>query len=253
MRRVTIAISCTLFVACSPKDTAAPVASADNKPAAAGGQCIDEFVQVFEQTADAQAPASTENLCFDGADANGPPKFPGMSRKITLEYKQGDYLAVEESAHWTVGEFDAKRACTRAVLSRSKINALKRGEVKESTRLVDGKLSRSADTGDNYGSSIPLGAGPASAALLQAGIVPGASPQPSEESTPFGVACTRMGDAAGPGVSMCSVTQPRTCASARVMLPIEIRTPAATGGMQVGKTTALRVGAVVDSKQWVLP
>jgi len=238
-----MAISCALLVACSPKNAAAPAASAD-QAAAAGGQCIDEFVQVFEQTADVEAPASKENLCFDGADANGPPKFPGMSRKITLEYKQGDYLAVEESAHWTFGEFDAKRACTHAVLSRSKINAVKRGEVKESTRLVDGKLSRSADTGDNYGSSIPLGAGPPRA---------GVPAHFSEESTPFGVACTRLGVAAGPGVSMCSVSQPRTCASARVMLPIEIRTPAPTGGMQVGKTTALRVGAVVDSNQWVLP
>jgi len=251
MKRVAIAMSCTLLAACAPKDAAAPAASAD-KPAASG-QCIDEFVQVFEQTVELAAPASAENLCFDGADANGPPKFPGMSRKITLEYKQGDYLAVEESAHWTFGEFDAKRACTLAVLSRSKINAVKRGQVKESTRLVDGKLSRSADSGENYGSSIPLGAGPTSAALMRAGVVPGASAPASEESTPYGVTCTRVGAAAGPGVSMCSVSQPRTCPSSRVMLPIEIRTPAATGGMQVGKTTALRTGAVVDASQWVLP
>jgi hypothetical protein len=37
------------------------------------------------------------------------------------------------------------------------------------------------------------------------------------------------------------------------MLPIEIRGPAPAGGTQIGKTTALRLGAVVDSNSWVTP
>jgi len=253
--RALFPIATALLAACSGNDSATPAAaSASAKPVtpAGAGACIDEFVQVYEQASDQAAPASAENLCFDREDAQGPPKFPGTSRKITLEYKQGDYLATEESAHWTLGNFDAKRRCTLAVLSRSKVTARVRGGVKESTRLENGKLERSADTGDDYGSSIPLGAGPVSLVASLASVGSLTAPAATEESTPFGVECTRVAPKSA-GVSMCSVTQPRKCPSTRVMLPIEIRAPAPTGGTQIGKTTALRVGGVVDSASWVLP
>ena len=254
MRRAAFVLCGTVLAACSGKDpgvsAAAQAPSASAKPTDAG-ECIDEFVQVFEQSTDQAAPASTENLCFDGADANGPPKFPSASRKITLEYRQGDYLATDERATWAIGDFDAKRRCTVAVLMHTKIVARNKGGVKESTRLDNGKLARSSATGEDYGSSIPLGAGPSQMMMMLAGQ--SAATESKQESTAFGVDCTRAGPAAGQNVTMCSVTQPRKCASTRVLLPIDIRGPAATGGTQTGKTTALRVGKTVDPASWELP
>ena len=39
----------------------------------------------------------------------------------------------------------------------------------------------------------------------------------------------------------------------KVGLPAEARTPNATGGVQVGRTTVFHAGTVVDKSAWVLP
>jgi hypothetical protein len=237
-----------LLAGCSGQDPAPAMASEGAKPATAlDDACIEEFAQVFEQTSDQPVPASAENLCFEGAGREGPPAFPTTSRRVSIEYKDGDYLATEESAQWSIGDFDAGRRCMTAVLERTRITALRRGGERRSTRLQDGKLQRSEETGEDYGSAMLLGSGPGAVPLPPDGTTS------STESTPFGVDCTRVAPANASGVSLCSVSMPRKCAATRVMLPIQIDVPAPTGGRQVGRTVSLRTGSVVDPADWELP
>lgn len=238
-----------LLAACSGGDASAVgTAAVTDKVAAAGGaSCIEEFTQEFAETSDQPAPMPVENVCFDQAAAAGPPVYPASSRRVRVEYKNGDWFATQDSAHWTFGDFDAKRRCTTAVLTRTKITAMRRGKQKDSARLIDGKLSRSADTGVDYGKSIPFGAGP--------GVVSQESPglTARDESTPFGVDCTRVKPATGAGMNLCTVNIPHSCGASRVLLPIDIQVPDPTGGTRTGKTLSLRTGAIVDPNSWVMP
>ena len=234
----------TLLAACSGGDA---VAVTDKVAAAGGAPCIDEFTQEFEETSDAPAPMPAQNLCFDKAAAAGPPVYPASSRRVRVEYKNGDWFATQESAHWTFGDFDAKRQCTTAILSKTKVTAVHRGKQKDSSRLIDGKLSRSADTGVDYGKSIPLGGGPGVVAEDASGL------NARVESTPFGVDCTRVKPATGPGMNLCTVNIPRTCPASRVMMPIDVQVPDPVGGTRKGRTLSLRTGAVVDPDAWVVP
>jgi len=233
-----------LLAACSGGDA---VAVSDKVAAAGGANCIDEFTQEFEETSDQPAPMPVENLCFDQNAAAGPPVYPASSRRVHLEYKNGDWYATQESAHWTFGDFDAKRRCTTALLSRTKVTAMRRGAQKESARLVDGKLARSATTGVDYGKSIPFGGGPGVVTDEASGL------SARVESTPFGVDCTRVKPPSGPGMDLCTVNIPRTCAASRVLLPIDVRVPDPVGGTRTGKTVSLRTGAIVDPNSWVMP
>ena len=91
-----------------------------------------------------------------------------------------------------------------------------------------------------------LGSTPADMARVQ-------GHQVSRESTTFGVDCDRVKQDGGFGANTCSVVQPHTCRSVKVMLPIEMRTPNTTDGMQVARTTQFHTGSVVNKSYWVLP
>ena len=127
-----------------------------------------------------------------------------------------------------------------------RIVAISEGGRGESVRIEDGRTQRSSETGDQYRSAIRLGS-----TFSDLDVVPGY--RMSRESTPFGHDCTRATQEGGFSASVCSFVQPHTCRSVKVMLPAETRTPNATGGVQVGRTTDFNAGAVVDKSAWVLP
>lgn len=247
--KVAAAISIiALLGACSDSEPAPARPGADAKPDAAKAaqpDCIDEFVQEFTEVADDPPRETPAGLCFaKGSPAEGPPKFPASSRKVRVEYEHGDYFVTQESASWTFDEADTAGGCMVAKLVKTKIVAISDGGKKESVRIQDGKTERSSETGDQYRSAIALGSG-----FSDGAAVPGYSV--SRESTAFGHDCSRATQDAT-HTSMCSFVQPHTCRSVRVMLPAEIRTPNATHGVQVGRTTRFTTGGV-DKSTWVLP
>ncbi len=235
---------CALLAACSDGGTAAR-ANSDERPDQAG--CIDEFVQEFEETAEDPARETPTGICFaENSPPDGPPKFPAMSRKVRVEYQRGDYFVTQEAASWTFDEPDTARNCMVARLVKVRTVAISEDGGGESVRIENGTTQRSPDTGDEYRASIRLGS-----------FVPGGDVVPgyriSRETTSFGPDCIRAAQEGGSNSSTCSFEQPHRCRSVKVMLPAESRVPNASGGVQVGRTTSFRSGAVVDRSSWVLP
>jgi len=234
-----------MVTACSDEAPASSGSHAnDTAPAASG--CIDEFAQEYEEVAEDPPRETPAGICFsEQAPANGPPKFPAMSRKVRLEYKHGDYFVTQESASWTFEETDAARGCLVAKLERTRIVAISEGGKGESVKIQDGRTQRSTDTGDQYRSSIRMGS-----SFSDKAVVPGY--RMALESTSFGHDCMRATQEGGFNSSTCSFVQPHTCRSVKYMLPAEMRFPNASGGVQVGRTTSFATGAV-DPSTWVLP
>lgn len=219
--------------------TAAPAA----RPEPAG--CIEEFVQEFAASAEDPPRDTPAGVCWRD-DPEGPPKFPAMSRKIRIEYQRGDYYVVQDTASWTFDEPDLQRQCHVAKMVRTRVVERVEGETRESVHVEEGEIKRSIVTGEQYGSSIALGS-----PLTEEVEAPGL--RISRESTPHAIDCIRAVQLGLHHASICAFAQPRRCASTRVLLPAEIRTPNATGGVQVGRTTRLSVGGVSDRSGWSLP
>jgi len=252
--KLAVAISMiALFAACTDSETAPAKPSADtsarhDRKAALPSEpgCIDEFVQEFSEVAEDPPRPTLPGLCFaKNSPPEGPPKFPAMSRKIRIEYERGDYFVTQEAASWTIDEPATPGDCMVARLVKTRIVAISEGDKSESVQIEDGKVLRSADTGDQYRSAIALGSSPS-----DMDAVPGF--RISRESTAFGHDCTRATQEGGFNSSTCSFVQPHRCRSVKKMLPAEIRTPNATGGVQVGRTTSFTTGGV-DKSSWVLP
>lgn len=234
-----------LVSACS-NDTPASTSPEAKTAAPVAAGCIEEFAQEYEEVAEDPPRETPAGICFsEQSPADGPPKFPAMSRKVRIEYKHGDYFVTQESASWTFDETDAARGCVVAKLVRTRIVAISEGGKAESVRIQDGKTERSVDTGDQYRSSIALGS-----TFSDQEVVRGY--RMSRESTPFGHDCMRATQEGGFNSSTCSFVQPHTCRSVKKMLPAEMRFPNTSGGVQVGRTTRFDVGAV-DPTGWVLP
>lgn len=242
MRRAFVFLGIAALLAACSREQVSPGPA----PQAAISQegCIEQFVQEYEDRTEDAAPPPASGICFDGTPAEGPPKFPTSTRRVRLEYDRGDYFAVQERAVWTLSnEPDLQRHCVVATLERSKVVKLVQGGKTESTLTRGGNTLRSADTQEQYGSTIDLGAGPTE--MPPAGNTAATFVR---EDSPYG-ACLR---GASPGTSMCSLEQPRACKSAKVILPIDMSFPNAVGGTQVGRTTSLE-RARVDKATWVLP
>jgi len=234
-----------MIVACS-NDAPASAQSQGKAPTPAAPECIDEFAQEYEEVAEDPPRETPPNVCFsEQSPAEGPPKFPAMSRKVRLEYKHGDYFVTQDSASWSFGDADTARRCIVAKLVKVRIVAISEGGKSQSVKIEDGQTLRSSDTGDQYRSSIHLGS-----TFSDKDVVPGY--RMSLESTPFGHDCMRATPEGATHISTCSFVQPHTCRSVRYMLPAEMRIPSNSNGVQVGRTTRLDVGAV-DPSTWVLP
>jgi hypothetical protein len=236
----------TALTACSdeaPTQAAAPPAPAEP------GDCVETFVQRYEESAADAAPVDAQNICFEGSTAEGPPRYPTRSLTIRLEYDRGDHFVVQESADWAFGEEpDVARGCVVARLERTTVVERVVGGVKESAMTRRGETLRSAATGEQYGSRIRLGSGPGELPNM---IVPqNPATELLREESPYGT-CLRAHTVPMKS-SSCTLEQPRECKSGQVMLPIEMRFPNAQGGTQVGRTTSLeRVAA--NQSEWVVP
>jgi hypothetical protein len=246
VKRMTTLFLCTAIAACTGGESL-PGANAEGSGGMQAG-CIDEFVQEVETVAEDPSREIPAGLCFaDHSPPEGPPKFPATSRKTRIEYERGDYFITQETATWGYAEEpDTARNCLVAKLTRTTIIAIRDGDKHESVRIEGGKTQRSGETGDDYDTSLVLGSTPADQAT-----VPGYSL--AREATSFGVDCVRVSEQAGFKSATCSVVQPHTCRSVKVMLPIEMRTPNTADGMQVARTTQFYKGAVVNKSSWVLP
>src|SRR4051794_2763570 len=111
---------------------AAPlVACADDEPASArsrsrvehpaGSDCIDEFVQEFEEVAQDPPRETPPSLCFaEHSPADGPPKYPATSRKVRIEYQRGDYFVTQDRASWILDEPESAGGCLVAKLVRTR-------------------------------------------------------------------------------------------------------------------------------------
>jgi len=227
--------------------TSAPPAAADAAP----GNCVDTFVQRYEEAAADAAPVNAQNICFEGSSSDGPPKYPTRSLSIRLDYDRGDYFVVQESADWAYDEEpDAARGCVVARLERTTVVERVLGNVKVSAMTRKGETLRSAATGEQYGSRIRLGSGPGALPNLPSLALQTPATELLREDSPFGT-CLRAISAPMKS-SSCTLEQPRECKSSQVMLPIDMRFPNAQGGMQVGRTTSLeRVAA--NKSEWVVP
>lgn len=247
MKAAVLMFALAALTACA-REQPPPAAAA---PAAATPEnCIDRFVQRYEESAADAAPVDARNICFEGTSAEGPPKYPTRSLSVRLEYDRGDYFAVQESADWAYDEEpDAARGCVIARLERTTVVKRVQGDVTESAMTRNGETLRSAATGEQYGSRIRLGSGPGELPdLANLGRQP--STELMREESPYGT-CLRAVIVPMKS-SSCTLEQPRECKSSQVMLPIEMRFPNAQGGTQVGRTTSLeRVAA--DKSEWVLP
>jgi hypothetical protein len=248
VKTVALTLALAALTACSgeaPPAAAAPVVPADS-PA---GNCIETFVQRYEEAAADAAPADAQSICFEGSSPEGPPKYPTRSLSIRLDYDRGDYFVVQESADWAYDdEPDVARGCVVARIEHTTVVKRVQGGVTESAMTRKGETLRSAVTGEQYGSRIRLGSGPGE---LPTSLVPlNPATQLLREDSPYGT-CLRAITAPLKS-SSCTLEQPRECKSAQVMLPIEMRFPNAQGGTQVGRTTSLeRVAA--DKSEWVVP
>jgi hypothetical protein len=244
VRTAAFILAFTTLTACSgeapPQASAAP---ADAPPE----NCIETFVQRYEEAAADAAPAEAQNICFEGSSPEGPPKYPTRSLTIRLDYDRGDYFVVQESADWAYDEEpDVARGCVVARLERTTVIERVQGGVRESAMTKKGETLRSAVTGEQYGSRIRLGSGPAELPL----VAPNPATELLREESPYGT-CLRAHTVPMKS-SSCTLEQPRECKSAKVMLPIEMRFPNAQGGTQVGRTTSLeRVAA--NKSEWVVP
>jgi hypothetical protein len=229
----------------------APMPTVEERPGATESpeDCVDQFVQVYEESTPDVPPQDVNNMCFDSTPPAGPPRFPSRSRKVTLEYDNGDYYIVQESVSWWLGDPDLSRGCgTTPRLKHERIVEVRQGGVRESSKTEDGETKRSAQTGDQYGSGIHKGSGPGWMATTQLNMANNPVSEVLREESPFGT-CLR---ATVVNSTICSLEQGRSCNSYKTMLPIEVRVPNALGGgTQVGRTTSLeRVRP--DRSGWVL-
>lgn len=240
-------LSLAALTACSDEaPTQASVPPADTTPE----NCVDRFVQRYEETAADAASTTAQNVCFEGTSSEGPPKYPTRSLSIRLEYDRGDYFAVQESAVWAYDEEpDIARGCVIARLERTTIVERDVGGVKVSAMTRKGETLRSAATGEQYGSRIRLGSGPGELPSLT-NLAPQPATELLREDSPYGT-CLRA-ITVPMRSSSCTLEQPRECKSSQVMLPIDMRFPNAQGGIQVGRTTSLE-RAAANPSQWVMP
>ena len=246
MRTAAILLAITTLTACSGEapTQASATASADAAP----GNCIETFVQRYEEAAADAAPAEAQNICFEGSPPEGPPRYPTRSLSIRLEYDRGDHFVVQESADWAYGEEpDVARGCVIARLERTTVVERVQGGVTESAMTRRGETLRSAATGEQYGSRIRLGSGPGE---LPGTLVPNPATELLREESPYGT-CLRAHTVPMKS-SSCTLEQPRECKSGKVLLPIEMRFPNAQGGTQVGRTTSLERVAP-NKSEWVVP
>jgi hypothetical protein len=230
-------------------DSQTPVVEARPVAEASAENCVDRFVQEFEESTPDVPAQDVRNACFDTTPPDGLPKFPSSSRKVRLEYDRGDYFVVQESVSWLVGDdFDAGRGCIKPRLTRMRVVERVQGGVKESMVTEDGETKRSADTGKQYGGRILMESG--TGWMPTHTLVSPDSPVSDvvREESPYGT-CLR---ALVGSSTICSLEQGHSCKSANVMLPIEIRIPNANGGgTQVGRTTSLD-RAAPDRSAWVV-